>query len=205
MKSWSTTKTYIMIGVFIVFIIMTVKPLFDTDYMIVDFGESHYSKIMSTPTSEGVALDYSLKRVYHKNNGEPYELTIYCNLPNYTRFNVNVQSNDNYGDSYKFEDCYIVDGKKTIPLGYKFLSDTTQLNLIIKYAFIAMPPKVIDGRLANNQPDETKKLLGENGEKIKIADISAKKLSLQTVTEKDNNIQHYYFSLEEKINMPKKK
>lgn len=203
MKSWSKRKLAIF-AVFAVFILYTqLEKSLQKDYMFVDFGKEHYEAVVNTPQSEGVALDYSIKRVYHQM--EPYELTVYCNLPTSTKLRITIVANNHDGTIYAFDENSVSsNGQVTVPFGYKILSSATYFELQIKYAYIAMPPEVVNGHLANHQPQETRLLLGENGEKIQIANISADKVYIQHSKENEGPEQ-YYFTLKERISLPKKK
>ena len=197
-------KKYFLIFIAITFIYVTIRPLFVSDYMVVDNGKEHYARIQTTPKSEGVALDYSIKRIYKK--VEPYELTIYSNLPNDTRLNVFIKSSedkfdDSYEDAYIFYDQPIIDGKATVLFGNKLPFGTSQIDIYIRYAFMVMPPKVEGGKLVNHQSKETRSLLGENGEDIRIAKISANKLSVRSSKEIDFYQKYYYFALEDSISI----
>lgn len=192
-------KKYFLILLSVALICGEVKSQFVSDYMVLDNGKEYYFQIQNTPKSDGVALDYSIKRIYKKE--EPYELTIYSNLPDYTRLNIFIKPNNSYEDSYAFDDQPLIDGKVTVSFGYNFPSDTSQIDIYIKYAFMAMPPKVVDGNLINHQPKETRLMLGESGEDTKIANISANKLSVRSSKEIDFHKTYYYFILKDSISM----
>ena len=203
-------KKYFLICIAVTFIYGMIKPLFVNDYMIVDNGKEYYAQIQTTPKSEGVALDYSIKRIYKK--VEPYELIIYSNLPDDTRLNIYIKSSkdefydtDTYEDFYIFYDQPIIDGKATFLFGNKLPLGTSQIDISIKYAFMVMPPEVVGGKLVNHQSEETRSLLGENGEDIRIATISANKLSVRSSKEIDFYQKYYYFMLEDSIPIDKYK
>lgn len=197
-------KKYFLIFLAVTFIYCAVKPLFVSDYMILDNGKEYYYQIQGTPQSEGVALDYSIKRIYKK--VEPYELTIYSNLPDYTKLDIFIKSgedkvDDSYEDGYALYDQPLVNGKVTVPFGKKLPYSTSQIDIYVKYAFMSIPSEVVDGKLVNRQPETTRSLLGENGEDIKIAKISANKLSIRSSKEVDFYQTYYYFMLKDSVSM----